>query len=121
MDTGYVYNPSRRRTQAYTPTEIQNLSASHRARLERNRELAKASKERKKQRMLQLQHGSAELAAAVTALRAELASKQQAVQLARAGTHALLSSCGCAACSKVQGMLQQLTAARGSAGRSSQS
>lgn len=105
----YVYDPSRRRTQAYSDKEIQRLSASHRARLERNRELAKASKERKKQRLVHLQQSTSELGAAVQQLKADLVAKQQALMHARAATDALLVQCGCDACSRVQTRLHQLT------------
>jgi multidrug efflux pump subunit AcrA (membrane-fusion protein) len=115
VDTGYTYDPSRRRTQAYSSTEIQRLSASHRARLERNRELAKASKERKKQHMQLLQQNTAELTAAVGALRAQLAAKQAALLQARAGTHMLLGACGCEACGRVQAKLQQMLGGGGQA------
>jgi chromosome segregation ATPase len=109
VETGYRYDPNRgRRTTAYSAKEMQRLSAAHRARLKRNRELAKASKERKKQRLMELQQNTAELEATMPQLRAELAAKQAALQQARAQTVSLLEACSCDACKHLQGQLQQL-------------
>jgi chromosome segregation ATPase len=109
VETGYRYDPNRgRRTTAYSAKEMQRLSAAHRARLKRNRELAKASKERKKQRLLELQQHTAELEATMPQLRAELAAKQAALQQARAQTVSLLEACSCDSCKNLQGQLQQL-------------
>lgn len=109
VNTNYVYDPNRgRRTTAYSAKEMQRLSAAHRARLKRNRELAKASKERKKQRLMDLQQDTAELEAALPQLRAQLAAKQEALHQARAQTAALLDACSCESCRNLQGQLQQL-------------
>lgn len=111
VDTGYVYDPNRgRRTTAYSAKEMQRLSAAHRARLKRNRELAKASKERKKQRLAELQQNTAEMEATMPQLRAELAAKQLALQQAREQTAALLQACSCESCMQLQAQLQQLGA-----------
>lgn len=109
LNTNYVYDPNRgRRTTAYSAKEMQRLSAAHRARLKRNRELAKASKERKKQRLMELQADAAELEATMPQLRAELAAKQLALQQARDQTAALLDACSCDSCKNLQAQLQQL-------------
>lgn len=109
VETGYKYDPNRgRRTTAYSAKEMQRLSAAHRARLKRNRELAKASKERKKQRLMELQQNTAELEATMPQLRAELAAKQVALQQARAQTAALLEACSCESCQNLQAQLQHL-------------
>lgn len=109
LDTGYVYDPNRgRRTTAYSAKEMQRLSAAHRARLKRNRELAKASKERKKQRLVELQQNTAEMEATMPQLRAELAAKQSALQQAREQTAALLEACSCESCKQLQLQLQHL-------------
>lgn len=107
--SNYVYDPNRgRRTTAYSAKEMQRLSAAHRARLKRNRELAKASKERKKQRHMELQQNTAELEHVVPQLKAQLAAKQAALQEARAQTAALLAACSCESCQHLQAKLQQL-------------
>jgi hypothetical protein len=109
LNTNYVYDPNRgRRTTAYSAKEMQRLSAAHRARLKRNRELAKASKERKKQRLMELQADAAELEATMPQLRAELAAKQMALQQARDQTAALLDACSCDSCKNLQAQLQLL-------------
>lgn len=109
VQTNYVYDPNRgRRTTAYTAKEMQRLSAAHRARLKRNRELAKASKERKKQRAHQLQHNTSHLETDNPRLRAELAAKHTVLQQARAQTAALLQACSCSYCKNLQHQLEQL-------------
>lgn len=108
LETGYKYDPNRgRRTTAYSAKEMQRLSAAHRARLKRNRELAKASKERKKQKLLELQQNTAELEVSMPHLRAELAAKQVALAQARAQTAALLQACSCESCQNLQLQLHQ--------------
>lgn len=109
VSTNYVYDPNRgRRTTAYSAKEMQRLSAAHRARLKRNRELAKASKERKKQRLQELQDHTTELEAVMPQLRAQLAAKQAALLQARAHTAGVLSACSCESCQHLQFKLQML-------------